>query len=83
MDAPSPLRVVAPGERVTSPEVHIGMLFADLDDCLNAMHRHPPDNTTRWSPASATGSPARGDPLLQGVHRESPLPPIDSPRGRS
>ena len=48
------------------------MLFGDLDDCLNAMHEHPPDDTTRWSPASATGSPPRGDPLFQGVHRESP-----------
>ena len=40
MDAPAPLRVVAPAETVNSAEVHIGMLFGDLDDCVNAMHEH-------------------------------------------
>ncbi|GBF75710.1 alpha-galactosidase [Paenibacillus sp. 598K] len=38
--APSPLRVIAPGEAVASPEAHLGMLFGGLDECIQAMHDH-------------------------------------------
>jgi alpha-galactosidase len=38
--APGPLRVVAAGETVTSPKVHIGVLFADFDGSVQAWHRH-------------------------------------------
>ncbi len=37
---PSPLRVLDPGETVTSPKVHLGVLFADLDACVQAWHSH-------------------------------------------
>jgi alpha-galactosidase len=39
-DAPAPLRVIAPGETVTSPEMHLGMVFGDLDTAVQAMHTH-------------------------------------------
>ena len=35
-----PLRVLAPGETAVSPRVHFSMLFGDLDDCVNELHRH-------------------------------------------
>ena len=39
-DAPAPLRVLAPGETIASPEVHMGMVFGGLDDGVQAMHDH-------------------------------------------
>jgi alpha-galactosidase len=40
LDAPSPLRMIAPGETVTTPEVHLGLVFGDLDAAVQAMHTH-------------------------------------------
>ncbi len=34
------LRVLAPGETVATPAVHLGHLHADLDGCVQALHRH-------------------------------------------
>ncbi|GGD80024.1 glycoside hydrolase family 36 protein [Paenibacillus nasutitermitis] len=39
-DAPSPIRILEPGEHVNSAEVHMGMMYGDFDDCINAMHKH-------------------------------------------
>jgi len=39
-DAPPPQRVIAPGETVSTPEVHLGLVFGDLDAALQAMHDH-------------------------------------------
>jgi len=39
-DAPAPQRVIAPGETVTSPEMHLGMVFGGLDAAVQAMHDH-------------------------------------------
>lgn len=39
-DGPDPLRMLEPDEATSSAEVHIGMLYGDLDDCINSMHRH-------------------------------------------
>lgn len=39
-DAPAPQRIIAPGETVRSPELHLGMLIGDLDQCVQAMHAH-------------------------------------------
>jgi alpha-galactosidase len=39
-DAPAPLRVIAPGEKVTTPEMHLGLVFGDLDAAVQAMHTH-------------------------------------------
>ncbi|MCK5381657.1 MAG: alpha-galactosidase [Candidatus Latescibacteria bacterium] len=38
--APGPQRIMAPGETIRSPEMHLGHLFGDLDDCVQAMHTH-------------------------------------------
>ena len=35
-----PLVILAPGETFETPKVHIGMLSGDLDDAVNAMHKH-------------------------------------------
>lgn len=35
-----PLRVVNPGETVTSPSLHLGFLRGTDDDCVQALHRH-------------------------------------------
>ncbi|MBA3946744.1 MAG: alpha-galactosidase [Herpetosiphonaceae bacterium] len=39
-DAPPPLRVLDPGETVTTPEMHLGMVIGELDDCVHALHDH-------------------------------------------
>ena len=39
-DAPPPQRVIAPGETVRTPEVHLGLVFGDLDTAIQAMHDH-------------------------------------------
>lgn len=39
-DARPPLRVIAPGETVTTPEMHLGLVFGDLDATIQAMHTH-------------------------------------------
>lgn len=39
-DAPPPQRIIASGETVTTPEVHLGMVFGDLDAAIQAMHDH-------------------------------------------
>ena len=37
---PAPLRVIAPGETVLTPEVHLGPLHRGLDSAVQAWHRH-------------------------------------------
>jgi len=37
---PGPLRVIAPGETVISPEVHLGIMHCDLDAAAREWHRH-------------------------------------------
>lgn len=39
-DAPAPQRIVEPGETVRLPEMHLGLVFGDLDTGLQAMHDH-------------------------------------------
>ncbi|MDE0631372.1 MAG: alpha-galactosidase [Caldilineaceae bacterium] len=49
-DGPAPLRVIAPGETVATPEMHLGVVIGDFDDCIHALHDHlrtsviPPQN---------------------------------------
>jgi alpha-galactosidase len=40
LDGPAPQRVLAPGESVTTPEMHLGMVFRDLDAAIQSMHDH-------------------------------------------
>jgi alpha-galactosidase len=39
-DAPSPQRVIAPAETVSTPEVHLGLVYGGLDEAVQAMHAH-------------------------------------------
>ena len=39
-DGPPPLRVLAPGETVATPEMHMGLVIGDLDEATQAMHDH-------------------------------------------
>ncbi|WP_135554670.1 alpha-galactosidase [Paenibacillus cymbidii] len=39
-DGPKPLRVIAPGETVSSPKVHIAMLRGNLDQAVAGWHGH-------------------------------------------
>ena len=40
IDAPAPLRIIEPGETITTPEVHVGVTFGGLDEAVNQMHDH-------------------------------------------
>ncbi|MHB9031591.1 MAG: alpha-galactosidase [Anaerolineae bacterium] len=40
MAGPAPLRVLAPGETASTPEVHLGFQYGDLDACVQALHEH-------------------------------------------
>ncbi len=40
LDSFKPLNVILPGETMTSPTVHIGMISGDIDDAVNAMNQH-------------------------------------------
>jgi len=37
---PSPMRVMAPGETVVTPETHLGLLHGNFDDSIGALHDH-------------------------------------------
>ena len=37
---PKPTAVLAPGEALTTPAMHVGLLIGDLDDAVNEMNRH-------------------------------------------
>ena len=39
-DGPAPLRVIAPGETVATPELHLGIVIGDFDACIHALHDH-------------------------------------------
>jgi alpha-galactosidase len=39
-DAPAPQRVIAAGETVQTPEMHLGIVIGDLDAAVQAMHEH-------------------------------------------
>jgi alpha-galactosidase len=39
-DGPAPLRVLAPGETVTTPAMHLGLVLGDLDESVHALHDH-------------------------------------------
>jgi alpha-galactosidase len=39
-DATPPQRIIAVGETVATPEMHLGLVFGDLDAAIQAMHDH-------------------------------------------
>ncbi|HBP37433.1 MAG TPA: hypothetical protein DD640_01585 [Clostridiales bacterium] len=44
LGGPAPLRVLRPGESVTTPAVHVAMFYGDLDTCANELHAHLRDS---------------------------------------
>lgn len=36
----SPMRMIDPGEKISTPAVHLGFLLGDLDDAVQVMHEH-------------------------------------------
>ncbi len=57
LDAPPPQRILAAGESVSTPEVHLGMTIGDLDKAINAMHDHVRKSVM---PPQARGRPYGG-----------------------
>ncbi len=58
-DAPAPQRVIAAGETVATPEVHLGMIMGDLDETIQAMHDHLRRSVLR-APVAPYGAPVEG-----------------------
>jgi alpha-galactosidase len=54
-DAPAPQRVLAPGETVTTPELHMGLVMGDLDEAIQAMHDHLRQSVLYPQPADRAG----------------------------
>ena len=56
IDAPAPLRMLAPGESAATPSVHMGVTFGGLDAAVQQMHDHvrrsvflpPTDGVSGW-----------------------------------
>lgn len=63
-DAPAPLRIIAPGETVKSPEMHIGLVFGGLDAAVQAMQGHLRKSVLRPQ------SRGRGDWIESGIGPE-------------
>lgn len=45
--AVAPQRVIAPGEEVTAPEVHLGLSHSGLDEAVQALHAHQREHVLR------------------------------------
>ncbi|MGA2975186.1 MAG: alpha-galactosidase [Spirochaetia bacterium] len=54
-DAPAPLRVLAPGETVSTPRMHLGLVIGDLDAAVQAMHEHLRESVLSPGPSGRTG----------------------------
>lgn len=50
-DAPAPQRVLLPGERVSTPQMHLGCVIGDTDRAVNQMHRHVRRSVPQRDPA--------------------------------
>jgi alpha-galactosidase len=49
-DAPAPQRMIAPGETVTTPVMHLGFVPGDFDAAVQAMHDHTRRSVMRPQP---------------------------------
>jgi alpha-galactosidase len=77
-DAPAPLRVLAPGETVTTPEMHLGMVIGDLDACIQALHDHLRKSVFLPSPEGRAGLVAYGIGPEQEITPEAMIHEIDT-----
>jgi alpha-galactosidase len=68
-DAPAPLRVIAPGETVTTPQMHLGIVIGDLDDCIHALHDHLRQSVLH------PGPPERSGLVVSGIGPEQEITP--------
>jgi len=66
-DAPAPLRVLDAGETVTTPEMHLGLVIGDLDECVHAMHDHLRGSVLYHQPEDRAGLIEAGIGPEQGV----------------
>jgi alpha-galactosidase len=51
MAGPAPLRVLESGESARTPEVHLGFLIGNLDNCAQALHAHERQSVLLANPA--------------------------------
>lgn len=49
----APLRIIAPGETIHSPALHLGLFSGDLDTVIQAMHTHVRQSVLPPAPATA------------------------------
>ncbi|MAE63544.1 MAG: hypothetical protein CMJ18_04670 [Phycisphaeraceae bacterium] len=54
-DAPAPQRMIDPGETVSTPHMHLGLVIGDLDACAQAMHEHLRTSWFVQPPANRAG----------------------------
>ncbi|MHB1294178.1 MAG: alpha-galactosidase [Anaerolineae bacterium] len=54
-DGPAPQRVLAAGETVASPEVHLGLVVGDLDAAIQGLHDHLRASVLFIAPAGRAG----------------------------
>ncbi|MBQ7604100.1 MAG: alpha-galactosidase [Clostridia bacterium] len=68
IDSFRPLYVLRPGETLTSPSLHIGMIHGDADAAINAMHAH-----TRKSVLCLPEANREGCVICSGIGPENEL----------
>jgi len=66
-DAPAPLRIIAPGETVTTPEMNLGLVLGDLDECIHALHDHLRQSVLYPQPPDRAGLVESGIGPEQGI----------------
>jgi len=72
-DAPAPQRLIAAGETVQTPAVHLGLVFGDLDTAVQAMHDHLRHSV--MEPAVRTQARGRGNWVESGIGPEVEITP--------
>lgn len=77
-DAPAPLRVIAPGETVTTPEMHLGLVIGDFDACIHALHDHLRKSVLYPRPCERAGLIASGIGPEQEITPELVFHEIDT-----
>jgi alpha-galactosidase len=76
-DAPAPQRIIGPGETVSSPHLHLGMVVGDLDLAVNAMHQHVRASVMPTLAADRVGLIVSGIGPEQSMTEEAILHEVD------
>ena len=77
-DAPAPQRVIAAGETVMTPEMHLGMVVGDLDAAVQAMHEHQRRSVFLPNPEGRAGLVLSGIGPEQDITYESVFHEIET-----